>query len=106
PALRWLIWSRQHKAELMRKPDPDKGELKHSVWDTWGIVPAGFTVTYLVFDASDSLALAANSRAPGRFKGIPCEVPDVSRLERQWYAVTFYTDEDWGSCTYSDPKLR
>ena len=106
PFFRWLLWSRRYKTELMAEPEPPKGELKHVVWDSWGFVPSGFDVVYLVYDPTDSLAAAATSRTPGRFAGIPCEVPRVLRLERQWYAVDFYTDEEWGNCPHSDPRLR
>ena len=75
PFFRWLLWSRRYKAEPMAEPDPAKGELKHVVWNTWGFVPSGFTVVYLVFDPTDSLANAARLKTPGRFDGILCEVP-------------------------------
>jgi hypothetical protein len=26
------------------------------------------------------------------------EVPNVSRLESDWYTVTFYTNQEWGRC--------
>ena len=42
------------------------------------------------------LSAAAKSHQPGKFVGIPCTVPLVSRIESQWYAVRFYTDEWWG----------
>ena len=66
-------------------------------WDGW--VWAGQdTTVYLVFDPADSLSLAASSHLSGKFAGIPCEVPKVTRFESQCYAVTFYTDEEWGRC--------
>ena|SRR5208337_2666830 len=40
----------------------------------------------------------ASIRQPGKFDGIPCAVLKVSRLECQWYAVCFYTNEDWDRC--------
>ena len=101
PSLRWFLLSPRYKTELMAQPGPPTGELKHSVWDTWGFVPSGFTIPYLVFDPADSLANVAKSKAPVRFSGIPCEVPQVLRLEKQWYAVRFYTDEDWRNCASS-----
>jgi hypothetical protein len=106
PFLRWLLWSRRYKAELMAEPDPPTGELKHIAWDTWGFVPTGFDIVYLVFDPTDSLANAAKFKTPGRFGGIPCEVPRVVRLEKQWYAVNFYTDEEWGNCLDGEPRVR
>jgi len=106
PSIRWQLWSHQYKAELLAQPTPAKSELKHVEWDGWGFVPSGNNVVYLVFDPTDSLAYAAKTRAPGRFNGLPCEVPLVRRLERQWYSVRFYTDEEWGQCSYSDRRLR
>jgi hypothetical protein len=98
PWLRWLLWSRRYKAQLFAQPGAAGGGLKHTVLDTWGFVPSGFDVVYLVFDPADSLANAARSDGPGKPVGIPCEVPTVRRLEKQWYAVEFYTDEDWNHC--------
>lgn len=106
PAIRWQLWSHQYKTELLAQPTPAKSELKHVEWDGWGFVPSGNNVVYLVFDPTDSLAYAAKTRAPGRFNGLPCEVPLVRRLESQWYFVRFYTDEEWGQCPYSDRRLR
>jgi hypothetical protein len=106
PSIRWQLWSHQYKAGLLAQPTPAKSELKHVEWDGWGFVPSGNNVVYLVFDPTDSLAYAAKTRAPGRFNGLPCEVPLVRRLERQWYSVRFYTDEEWGQCSYSDRRLR
>ena len=106
PSIRWLLWSHRYKTELLAQMNPAKSELKHVEWDGWGFVPSGNNVVYLVFDPTDSLAHAAKTHAPGRFNGVPCDVPLVRRLERQWYSVWFYTDEKWGQCTYSDRHLR
>ena len=106
PFIRWHLWSRHYKTELMTQPNPTDGNLKHMEWDAWGFVPSGFNVTYLVFDASDSLATAASARVPGRFGGIPCAVPRVFRLEKQWYGVRFYTNEDWRNCPSGEPQVR
>ena len=95
PSIRWLLWSHHFKAELMAQQNPSNAELKHIEWDGWGF-PGADTTVYLVFDPTDSLAVAAKSHQPGKFPGIPCTVPRVSRLESRWYAVLFYTDERWG----------
>jgi hypothetical protein len=105
PSIRWLLWSHRYKAELLALPNPAKSELKHVEWDGWGFVPSGNNVVYLVFDPTDSLAYAAKTHAPGRFNGLPCEVPLVRRLDKEWYSVHFYTDEKWGECPYSVAKL-
>jgi energy-coupling factor transporter transmembrane protein EcfT len=92
---RWLGWSHDYKDEVLAQPASGNGELKHVEWDGWGFPGAGDTTVYLVFDPTDSLA-AAKSHRPGKFNGIPCEVPLVRRLESHWYSVLFYTDEWWG----------
>jgi hypothetical protein len=101
---RWTIWSRYYKTELLAQSVAANGELKHIEWDGWGFPGAGDTTVYLVFDPTNSLATAAKKREPGRFGGIPCRVPVVSRVENTWYSVLFYDDERWGSpnrdCTY------
>jgi len=97
PTLRWLLWSRDYKSEVLVQPAPANGEFRHIEWDGWGWDGAGDTYVYLVFDPADSLAVAAKSHQPGKFTGIPCTVPLVRRLEKQWYSVLFYTDERWGT---------
>ena len=106
PSLRWLLWSHRFKAQLLAQPNPAKSELNHVEWDGGGFVPSGNNAVYLVFDPADSLAYAAKTHAPGRFNGIPCEVPLVVRLERHWYSVRFYTEEEWGQCPFSDRRLH
>ncbi len=95
PSLRWLLWSRRFKAEVLAQSAPADGELRHIEWEATGFAGVNNTV-YLVFDPSDSLSAAASSHAAGKYKGIPCKVPRVRRLEPQWYSVWFYTDEAWG----------
>lgn len=97
-ATKWALWSSMYKSKVLAQPAPTNGYLRHIEWDGWGFAGAGNTVMYLVFDPADSLLAAANSKAPGKYSGIPCEVPEVSRIERQWYTVLFYTDEDWEHC--------
>ena len=94
---RWLLSSRHYKSDMLSRPAPPDGELKHIEWDAWGWEGENTTV-YLVFDPIDSLSLAAATHESGKFAGIPCDVPKVSRLERQWYVVTFYTNKEWGRC--------
>ena len=93
---RWLASSQDYKNEVLAQPTSAKGELKHIEWDTSGFAGVANNTVYLVFDPADALSTAAKSRQPGKFNGIPCEVPLVRRLESQWYAVLFYTDEYWG----------
>jgi hypothetical protein len=96
PSIRWLLWSRSFKAEVLAQPAPAHGELRHMEWEATGFAGVANVNIYLVFDPTDSLAAAAKSHAPGKFSGLPCEVLRVLRLESHWYSVTFYTDEWWG----------
>jgi hypothetical protein len=93
--LRWLLWSQRFKAELLAQPSPPNGELKHLEWDGTGFGGVANSTLYLVFDPSDALATVTT---PGKVAGLPCEVPLVQQLEKHWYAVRFYTDEEWGDC--------
>ena len=92
---RWLIWSRSYKAAVLAQPNSADAGLKHIEWDAWGWA-AMDTTEYLVFDPTDALSAASQERGRGKFPGIPCEVPGVKRMEKNWYVVRFYTDEQWG----------
>jgi hypothetical protein len=92
---RWLVWSRSYKAEVLAQPTSANEELKHIEWDGWGYAGMDTTV-YLVFDPTNALS-RAEGHHPGKFSGIPCEVPLVKRLEDKWYTVQFYTETAWGS---------
>jgi hypothetical protein len=99
-SLRWWLWSQRFKAELLAQPSPQNGELRHLEWDATGFGGVANNTLYLVFDPSDSLATVTRS---GKVAGLPCEVPPVRQLEKHWYAVRFYTDEEWGDCPSSGP---
>ena len=97
-AARWYVWSRDYKARVLGQPPPPNGELRHIEWDGWGMF-AQNTSVFLVFDPTDSLSDAARSHQPGKFNGIPCQVPLVRRLEAKWYAIFAYTNQDpWDGC--------
>lgn len=96
PSIRWLLWSHRYKAEVLAQPSPANGELRHMEWEATGFASVANSTVYLVYDPTDSLAVAAKSHSPGKFGGMPCEVLRVLRLERHWYSVQFYTDESWG----------
>jgi len=83
-SLCWLLWSHRLKAEVLAQPAPAKGELKHMEWEATGFAGVANEVVYLLYDPTDSLSTAASSHLPGKFSGIPCEVPRVRRLERKW----------------------
>jgi len=93
-SVRWPVRSERYKNEVLAQPKVT-GELKHIEWDGWGWAGQDTTV-YLVFDPADSLSTPARSHRSGKFDGIPCEVPVVKQLEKNWYLVQFYTDEWWG----------
>jgi hypothetical protein len=93
---RWIFHSSKYKAEVLGQPE-SHGELKHVEWDGWGFAGSGDTTVYLVFDPNDALA-AAKRNSPGKYSGIPCEVPEVHRLEKHWYTVMFYTNTNWAYC--------
>lgn len=86
---RWFLWSKNYKAKVPARPDSTNGTLRHIEWDGWGFPGAGDTVVYLVFDPNDSLLTAARSHSPGKFGGIPCDVPSVRRLESQYTSFCF-----------------
>jgi hypothetical protein len=94
-AAKWTLSSNSYKSEVLAEAPPSRGEFKHIKWDGWGWGGQDTTV-YLVFDPENILATAANGHQAGKFNGLPCEVPVVSRLENEWYTVQFYTNEFWG----------
>jgi hypothetical protein len=97
-ASRWLFQAKTYKASVLALPVLPNGEFRHVEWEGWGFAGAGDTTVYLVVDPSDSLSEPAKDHLSGKFKGIPCGVYRVHRLEKHWYTVAFYTDTDWGQC--------
>ena len=94
---RWLLEADKYKERVLSQANSQQGDLKHIEWDSWGM--AGLdTSVFLVYDPADKLKQAKNNQ-PGKFDGIPCEVPSVRALERSWYLVTFYTNDYWNSCS-------
>ena len=92
--VRWLLLSESYKAKVLAQPSNE--QLKHAEWDVWGFPASGDTTVFLVFDPTDSLARESEALPPVNARGLPCEVVRVRRLDRQWYAVLFYTDTYWG----------
>ena len=102
PSLRWLLWSRSLKTQVLAQPTQANQELKHIEWDGWGGAPVGDWTVYLVYDPTDSLSAAARETSSGnykRYKGIPCEVESVHRLEAHWYSVVLGVNEWWDRCS-------
>jgi len=94
---RWLLYGHKLKASIQRQAAPTNGELRHAEFDGWGW--AGMDSTeYLVFDPNDKLASAASQNRSGSYLGIPCKVPLVRRMERNWYIVPYYANADWNRC--------
>jgi hypothetical protein len=101
PSLRWGLWSRRLKAQVLAQPKAPNEEMKHIEWDGWGGAPVGDWTAYIVYDPTDSLAVAAEagrSSSYKRLKGIPCEVDSVRRLEAHWYSVVLGMNEWWDRC--------
>jgi hypothetical protein len=101
PSLRWGLWSRRLKAQVLAQPSAPAEELKHIEWDRWGGAPVGDWTAYVVYDPTDSLAVeakAGRSLSYKRLKGIPCEVDSVRRLEAYWYSVVLGVNEWWDRC--------
>jgi hypothetical protein len=96
PRLRWFLFARNYKAQVIAQPVPANRELKHVEWDGWGGMAVGDWTAYVVFDPTDSLSVA-KSNSFGEFKGIPCSVDDVRRLESHWYSVTLSMNYFWGN---------
>lgn len=94
--VKWLVWSPEYKHRVLEQPSLN-GDLKHIEWDESGFAGVANNTAYLVFDPSDSLSKIKNDRVL-RFNGKSCNVWDVRRLERHWYAVLFFTDQTWDSC--------
>jgi len=97
PHLLWLIWSHRYKSEVLVGSAAGNGEFKHMEWDGdgWGDGVSGDWMGYVVYDPSDSLSAATKNNAPTEYKGIPCKVILVRRLERQWYSVVLDMNQFW-----------
>jgi hypothetical protein len=92
--VRWFLLSGSYRPKVFAQPP--NGQLQHAEWDVWGFPASRDTTVFLVFDPTDSLAGASQALPPVKARGLPCEVVRVRRLDRQWYAVLFYTDSYWG----------
>lgn len=96
--IRWLLFSRSYQHKLAALPALNTEGLRHIEWDGWGFPGAGNTVVYLVDDPSNSLQVAAALQRPGKYRGLPCQVYSVNKLQSGYYAVQFYTSTDWQHC--------
>jgi len=107
PSLRWMLWSHRIKAEVLAQPATSHEDFRHVEWDGWGGAPVGDWTVYVVYDPTDSLLVATKDQSPGiykRYKGIPCEVESVRRLESHWYSVVLGMNEWWDRCGEASPS--
>jgi hypothetical protein len=85
------------KKQVLEQPAAGNGDFKHIEWDGSGFAGVDNTA-YLVFDPSDSLSTTAKNHQPLKPGGRSCDVLDIRRLGKDWYAVLFYTDQTWDYC--------
>ncbi len=97
PHLLWLVWSNRYKSEVLANSAAGNGEFKHVEWDGdgWGSGATGDWMGYVVYDPLDSLSAATKNTVPIEYKGIPCKVISVRRLEKQWYSVVLDMNQFW-----------
>jgi hypothetical protein len=97
PHLLWLVWSNRYKSEALANSTVGNGEFKHVEWDGdgWGSGATGDWMGYVVYDPSDSLSATTKNKVPTEYKGIPCKVILVRRLEKQWYSVVLDMNQFW-----------
>lgn len=94
--MRWLVGSRQWKETVLDQSAMTQSGMKCVIWDGWGMF-AQDTDVYLVFSPDDEL----RNYSPSHLSGLPIPVWNVHRLERDWYSITFYTNEGWDGCMIS-----
>jgi hypothetical protein len=97
PHLFWLVWSNRYKSEVLADSTAPNDHFKHVEWDGdgWGSGVTGDWTGYVVFDPSDSLLPATRDNATTEYKGIPCKVILVRRLEKQWYSIVLDMNQFW-----------
>ena len=97
PHLLWLVWSNRYKSEVLANSAAANGEFKHveGDGDGWGSGVTGDWMGYVVFDPSDSLLAATKKNVPTEYRGIPCKVILMRRLEKQWYSVVLDMNQFW-----------
>ena len=98
----WAVHSEQYKADVLARSAGANG-LKSIYWFGWGWAGSG-TDMYLAYDPTDSLS--HKDPHTGRFGSLKCDkVWKVHRLQRDWYGVTFDTNEVWeDSCDSPSPS--
>ncbi len=94
---KWLRHRDTYKAALSGQIRTDGRLLRHMDWDDWGFA-GNENSAFVVLDPTDSLAYAAATQAPGRYRGLPCPVFRVVKLEPHYYDVLFFTNSYWNQC--------
>jgi hypothetical protein len=98
PHLRWFLWSRDFKQEVMSQPVKNNGEFRHVEWDSWGWVFTGGWDEYIVLDSNDTLSKSVKSNSDFSNPGVPCLIEQARRLEDHWYSVTLQMNREWDRC--------
>ncbi len=93
---RWAFHSGTYKREVLAQHGLAPEVLRHIGWDSWGMAGQD-TFAYLVYDPKDRLRYAVRTGEGYGAAGLPCDVWQVLRLEKQWYAVVFFTNTGWQS---------
>ncbi len=92
--VKWLVFSHRYKSAVLSESYTN-GELRHIEWDGWGGTPVGDWTAYIVYDPTDSLSAMGKRNTPAKYRGIPCSVISVRRLEKDWYSVVLDMNEFW-----------
>jgi len=95
---RWLICSKDYKAQVLSQPDPGIGIMKHIEWDAWGFPGTGYTTVYLVFDPNDFFMGRQKPFRRNIYRNTLRSLYRVRSLESHYYAVLFHTNTDWSDC--------
>jgi hypothetical protein len=97
PHLLWLVWSNRYKSEVLGGSSASNSEFKHAEWDGdgWGSAATGDWMGYVVYDPSDTLLAGAKNNVSTEYKGIPCKVILVRRLEKRWYSIVLDMNQFW-----------
>ena len=93
----WLVQAGGDKAKVLAQPTSPNGKLKYIEWYGWGMAGQETSV-FLVFDPTNALSESVVAHGPTKVPNTQCEVAYVQQLEKNWYAVLMYTNEDWDHC--------
>ena len=94
---KWIRHRDTYEAALSGQMRTDSRLLRHMDWDDWGFA-GNENFAFVVRDPTDSLAYAAATGASGTYRGLPCPVFRVIKLEPHYYDVLFFTNSYWNQC--------